>query len=103
MAEIEIRLTEEAYRWLRDIPNCIAGDNPDAAKKVLSGIYGKAQELRHFPKNGHQVWYFGGNEPHLRAFLKHSPLSLHLKEDMMNACFNNGFLRGFCESAPSPS
>lgn len=33
----EIRWTEEARRWLRDIHDYIAADNPDAARKVVSG------------------------------------------------------------------
>ncbi len=38
----EIRRTEEAHRWLRDIHDYIAADNPGAAQKVVSGIYEKA-------------------------------------------------------------
>jgi len=34
----EIRWTEEAHRWLRDIYDYIATDNPEAAQKVVSGI-----------------------------------------------------------------
>lgn len=50
----EIRWTEEAHRWLRDVYDYIAGDNPDAAQKVVSGIYEKAQILRSFPEIGHK-------------------------------------------------
>ena len=50
----EIRWTEEAHRWLRDIYDYIAADNPDAAGKVISGIYEKAQVLRNFPEIGHK-------------------------------------------------
>ena len=39
----EIRWTEEAHRWLRDMHDYIAADNPDAAQKVVAGIYEKAQ------------------------------------------------------------
>ena len=49
----EIRWTEEAYRWLRDIYDFIAEDNPEAAASVVSGIYAKAQQLRRFPRIGH--------------------------------------------------
>jgi len=38
----EIRWTEEAHRWLHDIFDYIAADNPEAAQKVVSGIYEKA-------------------------------------------------------------
>jgi plasmid stabilization system protein ParE len=50
----EIRWTEEAYRWLRDIYDYIAADNPSAAQRVVSGIYEKAQILRQFTEIGHK-------------------------------------------------
>ncbi len=50
----EMRWTEEAHRWLRDIHDYIAEDNPDAAHKVVSGIYEKVQVLRRFPEIGHK-------------------------------------------------
>lgn len=50
----EIRWTEEAHRWLRDIHDYIAADNPDAAQKVVAGIYEKAQLLHRFPEIGHK-------------------------------------------------
>ncbi len=51
---VEIRWTEEAHRWLRDIYDYIAADNLDAAQKVVSEIYEKAQVLRRFPEIGHK-------------------------------------------------
>ena len=50
----EISWTEEAHRWLHDIHAYIAADNPDAAQKVVSGIYEKAQMLRQFPEIEHK-------------------------------------------------
>ncbi|MCA9457749.1 MAG: type II toxin-antitoxin system RelE/ParE family toxin [Nitrospira sp.] len=50
----EIRWTEEAHRWLHDIFDYIAADNPEAAQKVVSGIYEKAQVLKRFPEIGHK-------------------------------------------------
>lgn len=50
----EIRWTEEAYRWLHDIYDYIAADDPDAARKVALGIYEKAQLLCLFPEIGHK-------------------------------------------------
>ena len=47
----EIIWTEEAERWLKDIHDYIAQDNPVTAEKVVSGIYQRAQillEKRHF-------------------------------------------------------
>lgn len=49
----EIVWTEEASRWLSDIHDYIAGDNPTAAQRVVSGIYEKAQLLKQFPEMGH--------------------------------------------------
>lgn len=48
----EIRWTEEAHRWLLDIHDYIAADNPDAAQSVAAGIYEKSQLLRRFPEIG---------------------------------------------------
>ncbi|GAB4364770.1 MAG: hypothetical protein Kow0060_21980 [Methylohalobius crimeensis] len=50
----EIRWTEEAHRWLHDIHDYIAADNPTAAQKVVSGIYEKTQILRTFPEIGYK-------------------------------------------------
>ena len=49
----KIRWTEESERWLRDIHDYIAQDNPDAAQRVAVGIYDRAQILLKFPKIGH--------------------------------------------------
>ncbi|MFV1980761.1 MAG: type II toxin-antitoxin system RelE/ParE family toxin [Rhodothermia bacterium] len=35
----ELRWTEESERWLRDIYDYIASENPDAAARVVAGIY----------------------------------------------------------------
>jgi len=45
--------TSEAERWLRDIFDYIAKDNPDAATKVVNGIYSKAQILLEHPNVGY--------------------------------------------------
>ena len=50
----EIRWTEEAAAWLEDIYRYIAQDNPEAAQRVVSGIYEKVQVLRTFPLIGHR-------------------------------------------------
>lgn len=50
----EIRWTEEAERWLKDIFDYIAEDNPDAAGKVVSDIFARAQVLRQFPEIGYR-------------------------------------------------
>ncbi|MDD5772576.1 MAG: type II toxin-antitoxin system RelE/ParE family toxin [bacterium] len=46
--------TKEAERWLKDIYDYIAIDNPSAAITVIEGIYEKAQILIKFPDIGHK-------------------------------------------------
>ena len=48
-----IRWTEEAAIWLKDIREYIAIDNPEAARRVVRGIYDKVQLLSDFPEIGY--------------------------------------------------
>ena len=48
----EVNWTAEAERWLKDIYDYIAEDNPDAAARVIDGIYERAALLREFPEVG---------------------------------------------------
>ena len=50
----EIVWTAQADKWLKDIHDYIAQDDPDAATRVVSGIYDKAQLLRDFPEIGYK-------------------------------------------------
>ena len=50
----EITWTAEAERWLKDIYDYIAQDNPGAATTVIEGIYQRAQTLAAFPEIGHK-------------------------------------------------
>ena len=47
-----LRWTAEAVRWLEEIHDYIARDNPDAAHRTVSGIYDRAQVLATFPEIG---------------------------------------------------
>jgi len=49
-----LRWTHEAEQWLRDIFDYIAQDNPDAAERVVNGIYEKSQLLTEFPEIGYR-------------------------------------------------
>ena len=49
----ELRWTEEAASWLEEIYRYIAQDNPQAASRIVTSIYEKAQMLRRFPRMGH--------------------------------------------------
>lgn len=46
--------TAQAEKWLKDIYDYIAQDDPDAATRVVSGIYQKAQLMRDFPEIGYK-------------------------------------------------
>jgi len=50
----ELNWTEEAQRWLRDIYDYIAIENPQAAAGVVEGIFEKAQILTQFPEVGYR-------------------------------------------------
>ncbi len=50
----EIRWTVEAEKWLKNIYDYIAQDDPRAAAKVVEGIYGKAQLLKEYPEIGYR-------------------------------------------------
>ena len=50
----QINWTDEANRWLRDVHDYIAADDPQAAMRVVHGIYDKVQLLKCFPELGHR-------------------------------------------------
>ena len=50
----KLNWTSESERWLKDIYDYIAADNPVAAGEVINGIYEKAQILSRFPDIGYR-------------------------------------------------
>ena len=58
--------TEEALRWLEDIFEYIAQDNPDAAARTVQGIYDRAQALIQNPEMGER---YPRSERHVRILL----------------------------------
>lgn len=50
----QIRWTSQAVSWLQKIFEYIAQDNPDAAQRVVQGIYEKTQILKTFPEIGYK-------------------------------------------------
>lgn len=58
----EIRWTEESAQWLQDIYEYISADNPDAAEKVISKVYEKAQVLIEHPEIGHKYQTVSGRQ-----------------------------------------
>lgn len=53
---VTLTWTDEAQRWLRDIFDYIAADNPLAAARTVDGIYERAQVLSTFPEIGHRYF-----------------------------------------------
>lgn len=50
----QIAWTDEALRWLEDIFEYIAAENPDAASRTVEGIFERAQALAQYPELGHR-------------------------------------------------
>jgi len=75
----QITWTNEAERWLKDIHDYIALDNPAAAIGVIEGIYNKAQVLKDHPDIGYRYEHHSGADirillyGHYRiTYLKHT-------------------------------
>ena len=62
-----VRWTLEAERWLREIHDYIAEDNPEAAVRTVKGIFDKAQTLSSFPERGFR--YSNAANRHIRVLL----------------------------------
>ncbi|MEX0775271.1 MAG: type II toxin-antitoxin system RelE/ParE family toxin [Phycisphaeraceae bacterium] len=61
----EIRWTQEAESWLKEIHDYIAHGNPSAAIRTVDGIVERAESLREFPLLGHR--YEGRTDRHYRV------------------------------------
>jgi len=76
----EINWTAEAEQWLRDIYDYISSDKPEAARRVIEGIYEKVQILRRFPEVGHR--YERDSHLHIRILLYgHYRIAYLIKND----------------------
>lgn len=62
-----MRWTSEAERWLREIHDYIARDDPAAALRTVRGIYDRAEQLAEFPEIGHR--YQGRPDAAVRILL----------------------------------
>jgi plasmid stabilization system protein ParE len=58
--------TAESLRWLQDIFEFIAVDDPVAAKRVVSGIFDRAQVLTGHPKIGYR---YQSSSRHVRVLM----------------------------------
>lgn len=75
----EITWTEEAQRWLEDIFEYIAADNPSAAARTVQGIYERAQDLATFPEIGYR---YLASSRHVRILLYgHYRIAYLVKDD----------------------
>lgn len=75
----EIAWTEEAARWLEDIFEYIAADNPQAAARTVQGIFDRAQVLVTFPELGHR---YQASPRNVRTLLYgHYRIAYLLKDD----------------------
>ncbi len=75
----EIIWTAEAQRWLEDIFEYIAVDNPRAAAQTVSGIFERAQVLATFPEIGHR---YRASSRHVRILLYgHYRIAYLVKDD----------------------
>lgn len=75
----EIAWTEEAQRWLEDIFEYVAADNPDAAARTVQGIYERAQVLATFPEIGHR---YTASSRHVRILVYgHYRIAYLIKND----------------------
>ena len=75
----EIAWTDEAQRWLSDIFEYIAADNPQAAVRTVQGIYERAQDLKRFPQLGSR---YAASSRHVRVLLYgHYRIAYLVKDD----------------------
>jgi toxin ParE1/3/4 len=57
--------TAEARRWLQEIYDYIAEDNPEAACRTVSAIHKRAETLLELPEIGYRY----REQPHIRVLL----------------------------------
>ena len=75
----EISWTEEAQRWLSDIFEYVAAENPQAAARTVQGIYERAQDLVRFPEIGSR---YAPSLRHVRILLYgHYRIAYLIKDD----------------------
>lgn len=75
----QISWTLEAQRWLEDIFEYIAADNPRAAADTVEGIYEKAQVLKDNPEVGQR---YRASRRNVRILLySHYRITYLIKDD----------------------
>ena len=61
----QVTWTYEAQRWLQEIHEYIAADNPDAAQRTVTAIVDRAEILSRFPEIGYRY----REDRHVRVLL----------------------------------
>jgi plasmid stabilization system protein ParE len=80
----ELNWTEEAQIWLKDIFDYIAQDNPLAARRVVEGIYDRAQILRELAPIGYRYEPIRDREVRILLY-GHYRIAYHIRsEDQIN-------------------
>ena len=75
----QITWTNEALRWLEDIFEYIAADNPTAASETVEGIFERAQVLAEYPEMGQR---FASSPRNVRILVHaHYRIAYVLKSD----------------------
>jgi len=74
----EITWTAEAQKWLEDIFEYIAQDNPQAAARTAQAIYERAQDLIPFPQLGYR---YAASTRHVRILLHEQYRIAYLLKD----------------------
>ncbi len=75
----QITWTNEALRWLEDIFEYIAADNPTAASETVEGIFARAQVPAEYPEMGQR---FAGSPRNVRILVHgHYRIAYLLKSD----------------------
>ena len=74
-----IAWTQEAQRWLEDIFEYIAADNPSAAARTVQEMYERSQVLVTFPEIGHR---YAASSQNVRILLfGHYRIAYLVKDD----------------------
>ena len=78
---VELKWTEEAQAWLRDIFDSIAIDNPQAAARVVEDICAQAQVLLSFPDVGYRYRQVEEGEIRILLYGHYRIAYLHRQEN----------------------
>jgi toxin ParE1/3/4 len=64
----EVRWSRSALRWLHEIHDYIAEDNPEAARRTVEGILSRVEVLSSFPEIGQRYRTPSGREARILLY-----------------------------------